>query len=234
VNKIWRCPTCDAGIRAPSRLRKIDVRRFCLTCSAKTGLLVERTIPSRDAERARTQLLRKEHEAKARERQAAKRTSHEQSERGQLEVFARKALKLEAFETVRDRVVTFKIRLAGVRPEVTQARSRVLADGTEVHDTVTYGGHRSAMSTGHAYGKRRFVVTAGTDAYDARTTILHEIAHCAAGYEGGPHGDSWRSVFASAIRELTGETPSGMTHHDLHTVATECVRRWLDRGGNWP
>jgi len=234
VNKIWRCPKCETGIRAPERLRKIDVRRYCLDCSAKAGVLVERTVPSRDAERERAKLLRKEHEIKAREKQAAKRVAYEQTERGELEAFARRALKLEAFETVHDRVLPFQIRLAGKRPEVTEPRTRVLADGTQVHDTVTYGGYRPSMSTGHAYGKRRFVVTAGTDPYDARTTILHEIAHCAAGYQGGPHGDGWRSVFASAVRELTGETPSGTTHHDLHTVATECVRRWFDRGGNWP
>ena len=154
MNKIWRCPKCEAGVRAPERLRKIDVRRFCLDCSAKTGVLVERTIPSRDAERERTKLLRKEHEVKAREKQAAKRAAYAQTERGQLEAFARMALKLDAFETVHGSALPFQIRLAGVRPAVTQ-------------DTVTYGGYRPVMSTGHAYGKRRFVVTAGTDPYDA-------------------------------------------------------------------
>jgi len=198
----------------------IDVRRYCLPCSQRAGVLVERTVPSRDAERARTNEQRKKHEAEAREKIAAKRGVYAQTERGQLEAFARRALKLEAFETAR--VETFKIRLARARPG---SFMRSHADGTT--EVVQF--QRSTSSSGHAYGKRRFVVTAGSDRGDAFATILHEIAHCAAGYEGGPHGDGWRSVFASGVHELTGETPSGMTHHDLHAAAIECVRRWLER-----
>lgn len=231
MNKIWRCPQCDTGIRAPERLRKIDVRRYCLTCSERTGLLVERTIPSRNAERARSKLLRKEQEAKVRERVAAKRAEHARSERGRLEAFARMALKLDAYIGLGWRTVDFKIRLA--RPTkliVDEPRIRII-DGQEIHDTITYGGHRQEMSSGHAYGNHRFVITAGSDAADARATILHEIAHCAAGYVDGPHNDKWRSVFASAVHELTGETPSGNSYHDLHAEAAACVRRWLERGG---
>jgi hypothetical protein len=206
--KLWRCPTCETGIRAPGKLRMVDVRRYCLTCSAKTGVLVQRTIPSRDAERARAKLLRQEHEVKARERTAAKRTTHAQSERGQLEAFARLALKLEAFARLHGKRVDFKIRLP--------------APAT-----------RHAESTGHAYGSHRFVITAGSDAADARGTILHEIAHCAAGYTDGPHGDRWRSVFTEATRELTGETPTpvGRTHQSLHSAAIDCVRRWISDSG---
>lgn len=31
----WECPLCRAGINAPSRLNKDDVRRYCLPCSAE-------------------------------------------------------------------------------------------------------------------------------------------------------------------------------------------------------
>lgn len=48
----WVCPSCSTGRLAPSRLRKIDVRRYCLPCSERTGLLVEMTAPSLDAKRA--------------------------------------------------------------------------------------------------------------------------------------------------------------------------------------
>lgn len=230
MNKIWRCPKCDDGIRAPERLRKIDVRRFCLKCSASTGLLVERTIPSRDAERARAKIIQREQQAKARERAAAKQKSYAQSERGQLEAFARAALKLDAFSALGWRIIPFQIRLAR-RTKLIENEPRVrIIDGQEVHDTITYGGHRQEMSSGHAYGNR-FVITAGTDAADARATILHEIAHCAAGYDKGWHHDKWRAIFASAAEELTGEKPTlaGRTHHDLHNAVQACVRRWLER-----
>lgn len=231
--KIWRCPNCDDGIRAPAHLRKIDVRRYCLLCSKTTGKLVERTVPSRDAERVRSELLRKEREIKQRERTAAKRSAYWQTERGQLETFARMAMKLEAFEAAQIR--TFKIRLAGPTRQYWVSGSR-LVDGVAVPFTESRSGVRPATTSGHAYGKTRFVITAGHDRADALATILHEIAHCAAGshcaagYKGGAHGDGWRSVFASGVHELTGETPSGKTKTDIHQAAIECVRHWLDRG----
>jgi hypothetical protein len=183
----------------------IDVRRYCLPCSKRAGVLVQRVMPSREVERARAEEQRKAREAKARERTAAKRATHAQSERGQLEAFARTALKLHAFAALRT-TPAFKIRLP--------------APAT-----------RHAESTGHAYGNHRFVITAGSDAADARGTILHEIAHCAAGYADGPHGDAWRSVFADSVRELTGESPIAVrtTHQSLHAAAIECVRRWMEK-----
>jgi len=45
-NRRWLCPYCNNGKMAPSRLRKIDVRRFCLPCSEKGGLLIERISPA--------------------------------------------------------------------------------------------------------------------------------------------------------------------------------------------
>lgn len=49
----WRCPNCGAGILAPRRARRDDVRRYCLACSAETGRLVERVAPALEAERKR-------------------------------------------------------------------------------------------------------------------------------------------------------------------------------------
>lgn len=55
----WICPTCGKGKKGPSRLRKVDVRRYCLKCSEKAGVLVERSIPKldkkRDAKRVKSQ-----------------------------------------------------------------------------------------------------------------------------------------------------------------------------------
>jgi hypothetical protein len=47
----WICPKCDAGKNAPSRLRKIDVRRYCLSCSEREGILVERVVPKFETKR---------------------------------------------------------------------------------------------------------------------------------------------------------------------------------------
>lgn len=71
--RIWTCPTCErAGVRAPERMRREDVRRYCLDCSKDTGRLVERISASLDRERAeragRQEARRKEQ--KERQRQA--------------------------------------------------------------------------------------------------------------------------------------------------------------------
>lgn len=47
----WRCPSCSSGVLAPSRPRKLDVRRWCLDCSAKGPRLVERVPVALEAKR---------------------------------------------------------------------------------------------------------------------------------------------------------------------------------------
>jgi len=49
----WKCPQCDAGILAPTKPRKDDVRRYCLPCSSKNGRLVQRIAPALEAQRER-------------------------------------------------------------------------------------------------------------------------------------------------------------------------------------
>ena len=47
----WKCPQCDAGVLAPTKPRKDDVRRYCLPCSSKNGKLVQRIAPALEAKR---------------------------------------------------------------------------------------------------------------------------------------------------------------------------------------
>ena len=49
--KTWKCPECGSGVRGPERPRKNNVVRFCLPCSAKVGVLVERIIPALEVKR---------------------------------------------------------------------------------------------------------------------------------------------------------------------------------------
>jgi hypothetical protein len=43
----WDCPAGEhAGQLAPARLRKDDIRRYCIPCSTKSGRLTERVAPS--------------------------------------------------------------------------------------------------------------------------------------------------------------------------------------------
>ena len=50
-NRIWRCPICEVGIRAPSKIRKTAAQRYCLDCTAETGKLVERVCVARETKK---------------------------------------------------------------------------------------------------------------------------------------------------------------------------------------
>lgn len=68
----WKCPACGHGLLAPTRPRRNDVRRYCLPCSSKAGVLVERVAPALDAQRNARDVARRERERKTRERDRAR------------------------------------------------------------------------------------------------------------------------------------------------------------------
>lgn len=82
TNRLWKCPTGKhLGVKAPQRLRRIDVRRYCLPCSEAAGVLVERTCAAREraAERSRAKAGRKA--ARQRRRQSESRAAIRARER---------------------------------------------------------------------------------------------------------------------------------------------------------
>lgn len=48
----WVCALCGSVKLGPARLRHVDVRRYCMSCSEKTGKLVQRSCPVLDKRRA--------------------------------------------------------------------------------------------------------------------------------------------------------------------------------------
>lgn len=54
----WRCPICHAVKLAPSRPRAEDVRRYCLGCSEKQGVLVRRVCDVQQGRRDRAKAPR--------------------------------------------------------------------------------------------------------------------------------------------------------------------------------
>lgn len=57
--KRWVCPQCKKGVNGGERPRKNDIVRYCLSCSTKTGYLVERTVPSLDKKREQKAQIKK-------------------------------------------------------------------------------------------------------------------------------------------------------------------------------
>jgi len=47
----WECPTCGAGVLAATKPRRNNIARYCLPCSGKAGVLVERLCPTLERQR---------------------------------------------------------------------------------------------------------------------------------------------------------------------------------------
>lgn len=67
MNRRWSCPTGEhPSVLAPGKLRKKDIRRYCLPCSEVVGILVERRCAAHEkrAERSKAKAARKRERAK--------------------------------------------------------------------------------------------------------------------------------------------------------------------------
>lgn len=63
-NVRWQCPIegegSHGGVNAPSRLRRIDIRRYCLPCSQTKGVLVERVQPAKQTKEQKAKQAKQE------------------------------------------------------------------------------------------------------------------------------------------------------------------------------
>jgi SprT-like family len=205
--KRWVCPTCGSGALAPARPRKDDVRRYCPTCSAKTGRLVERTCPSLEA---------------ARERKAASRTAARRR-RQQREAAALTARHVVDGMDVRDELARL-CRLSFVRRHFPVPRH------SPIEMTVAWSKTKS-QTTGHAklYEWRIHLgLYAGCPRHEAQALLAHELAHAILPPRVG-HGERWRRTFARIVADGygLGDIPSIAMRgniHELQATIEEALR----------
>ncbi len=173
TKKRWVCPTCNTGILAPSKLRKMDSRRYCLKCSAKSTLLVERACPSREATASK--------KAKARNRSAEKRLATIKANRDAQPYRLRKDLIRIDFEKLR-KMPCWPVRIP---------KSIVLG----IHHSLALG------TSGHCWGRYRIHITTGRNVTRERIieVLVHELAHAAA--LGHHHDDIFKSVEQDGLIE---------------------------------
>lgn len=225
--KIWKCPSCDSGVRAPQSLSRDDVRRWCLGCSKKTGKLVERTIPSRDAEKAKRAAARKVATEKRQERRAVAEAATKQQMRDYATTFDRPML--EAADWLR----AWAPRIARLKTFREAARENAGARqiGARWSPTIRIRqGRRPRYASGRAWPwTHGLVMTTGSDAADDLSTLIHELAHLAAPDDEW-HGPVFQLIQRTAIRELTGDNGpleiNGRRMGELGRVAM--IQRWLD------
>lgn len=175
----WVCPNAEttgcAGIHAPGRMRRDDVRRYCIPCSVRTGRLVERTCPALDRERDRKASARRDKRATV----AAKTRSKAVEDRtfGGIDMVA-EAKRMWALPALRE-------YHRGRRLPTLEFRQR----------------HRGAYSTGRAW-PNHIVVTFGGTPSDMLSVLLHELAHAADPKRG--HTDQWGAIYLNAARQRWG------------------------------
>jgi hypothetical protein len=176
----WVCPNCGAGVLAPTRPRRDDVRRYCRACSAQTGRLVERVAPALERQRAVARSSASARTAAARERERAAAVAKHTVDGVDLLAEARRYWRLPTMVDARKRY----------RPRVTKLpRIEWRRSTTKPYST----GRCSPW-------KQRIVVTLGTSASEAQATVLHELVHAVMpDYE--HHGTLFQSTYRSAERE---------------------------------
>lgn len=200
MNRRWACPKCGRGANAPERMRRDDVRRYCLSCSKSTGRLVMRACAV--LERARV-------EARAARTAAAQRQRQREGLRWTVCGLDVRTLARDCWRAVchvlESEVQSFPHRVTATRirerrdrpPEVKLRRRR---------------GDRGTSGYGE-YSGRRITLIIGNDCDPAKLMelTLHEVCH-GARLLAGPlvrrtdacHGDTFNRLMTLAAFRLWG------------------------------
>lgn len=214
-NRRWLCPERKhPGVLAPGRLRKDDIRRFCLPCSQKTGRLVERLCPALDK-------TRKEREAKKRQKAQRKRASvakakktRERNAKAKQRVTiagveidlleqAERFWKLPAMKEARERYAAEEASPIGKPyvpfPEISLRSSTRLTKADAARG-------RAWSCVGY---RGRVSLTLGPDrnGLAALETLLHELVHCSVGNHHN-HDKVFRRCLVQAAEQAFGVTCS--------------------------
>lgn len=174
--KRWDCPNGCPGVLAPGRMRKDDVRRFCLPCSAESGRLVERVAPALERKRA-------EAKEKRREKVAADRARARE-----------RFLLSDGTDVVR--LVWRARRLKAWGRESSHGAGRVKRARVDIVIGQPRGSHGRAWS-----GRVHLHLMKDEHPALAMALILHELAHIAAGGEHGHDRYFW-TLWLDAMQEV--------------------------------
>jgi len=182
MKKRWNCPECGSGKLLSSRPRKNATDRFCLACSKKNGVLVERVCPTLEKQRTVKAEKAKEAARKKRAKAKAEYVVHGVDLMAELKRVYKAARFLE--------------------PEL---RSRL--PQLTIHRSKTNKG-----TSGRAWGFRhRIHLTCGRDVEDILYVLVHEVAHLvmrARDYSAPSHGDAFKAAEAELLAETKVTRPS--------------------------
>ena len=192
----WKCPECDNGILGLERPRKNDVTRYCLPCSSKKGILVERFAPKLEAQRtaAKQKIADKE------KRQRAT-VANRKAKAKPLTDNIKKATTFgwEGFRIEHEADKIWKL-LEPYHQGVRRPRIEVTAKGARLYES----GH-FFVPTKHVAGVA--YISQGKIWLDANPTwevLAHELVHMAVGVRQGlKNRQAHDKVFYDCLRDVT-------------------------------
>jgi len=197
--KRWICPKCGGGKNAPTRMPALDVRRFCLSCSSASVLLVARSCPSLDKERATKKASRS---SKAKKKRATT---------------AKRKTKASAAKTVRadeHRVidgVDLRAELARIwkLPEVRDLRAGAgFSHARRPSLSLSQSAAKSGWTSGRAWtetGRIHVTISRARWLPEVLEVLAHEVAHHVTAHEVEPsHGHTFRANLVVVMRAAYG------------------------------
>lgn len=208
----WDCPNGEhAGVLGPARPRRDAVVRYCLPCSERLGVLVERVAPALETQRQAAADRARDKARKARERAATRKAREKQAE---TERYTVDGVDLREEVARLARLRTFggsKGHLARRVPELTVTR-RKQSTRTQ-RGSALYGEHRI-----------RVALWPGIPLADVRETLVHELAHLHVG-PGEGHGDLFKDTMRRAWREAYGPDVIAWTaYHGKYAASLNAAR----------
>lgn len=226
----WVCPTCNGGALAPERPRKNDVRRYCLSCSKRTGKLVERVAPVLQARREKAAALRSE-----RTQRLAQRETESWTVAG-IDVRALAHDCWVALGHVVDEFFAARRLFRAALPQVILRRRRprrwkyIGSDGEYTRVMPARG--TSGWARGHS--RVTLLVNPECDAAGLLSLVVHDLAHCmhcclrrnrADRTLDGPHGDTFNRLMVNAAARLWGVTIGiGRPGYDATNALEQALR----------
>ena len=171
----WVCPQCTKAILAPSRLRSVDPRRYCLPCSGKKGTaaMVERFSPARE---------------KKRQAAAAKRSTRAERNKALVEAapYAQRDDLIRRDFAKLLKLPEWRASFKAHRPKLDSIRRR-----------------KDRYTTGHCWVQhRRITVTFGRSQSrrDIIELLVHELVHASLDWH-EHHGDRFKGCEQEMIRQ---------------------------------
>ncbi len=161
----WQCPNGCKAVMGPRRPRKNNICRYCLPCSEKAGILVERFAPTLQKGRDQDQQKRQAKQAKAAETKTRQEGKHFQFNGIDVRELVAMAHKLPALSSAA------KIRWALKRSAVSKISGRFCFD----HWYVLLPKDDSANDTRYPHLEAKGYI--GKE--DIAGIIVHEMAHAA-------------------------------------------------------